>query len=125
MYKKMRYIAISLKHNMMETFKLLWQFKWYIIVYLLFYYIIIMEYLDPPAKDSPIWGSEAMAGDWRYINQEVYIGSMKNVLMELLLLFLIGTSNMRNHPLLAKFIFLFPLVALILGTVVLIIADFL
>ena len=125
MYKKMQYIAISLKHNMMETFKLLWQFKWYIIVYLLFYYIIIMEYLDPPAKDSPIWGSEAMAGDWRYINQEVYIGSMKNVLMELLLLFLIGTSNMRNHPLLAKFIFLFPLVALILGTVVLIIADFL
>ena len=125
MYKKMRYIAISLKHNMMETFKLLWQFKWYIIVYLLFYYIIIMEYLDPPAKDSPIWGSEAMAGDWRYINQEVYIGSMKNVLMELLLLFLIGTSNMRNHPLLAKFIFLFPLLVLILGTVALIIADFL
>jgi len=122
MFKK---IIQQAKQSATETFKLLWQFKWYIIVYLLFYYIFIMEYLDPPAKDSPIWSSEAMEGDWRYINQEVYIGSMKNVLIELLLLFLIGTSNMRNHPLLAKSIFLFPLVALILGTVVLIIADFL
>ena len=83
------------------------------------------EILNPPDADDPILNYEYTRGAWNYINQEVYIGSMKNVLIELLLLFLIGTSNMRNHPLLAKFIFLFPLVALILGTVVLIIADFL
>ena len=113
------------KQSAVETFKLLWQFKWYILAYMPVILAPTHEILNPPDADDPILNYEYTRGAWNYINQEVYIGSMKNVLIELLLLFLIGTSNMRNHPLLAKFIFIFPLLVLILGTVVLIIADFL
>ena len=100
------------------TFKLLQQFKWYILIYLIFYYALIVEYLNPPEENSPIWGSEAMQGSWNYINQKVYIGSMKDTSISFVLLFLIGTSNIRNHPLLAKLIFLYPLFGLIAGLVI-------
>jgi hypothetical protein len=114
-------IKDKIKQNVSETFKLLWQFKWSVSVYLIFYYALIREYFNPPEKDSPIWGSEAMRGSWNYINQEVYIGSMWDALVIFLLLFLIGTSNMRNHPLLAKCIFLYPLIGIVLGLLVIIV----
>ena len=103
---------------MSQTFKLLWQFKWYIVGYLIYYSIFIVEYFNPPEKDALIWGSEATEGAWNYVNQEVYIGSMRNNLTIFLLLFLIGTSNMRNHPMLAKIIFLSPLLGVIGGLII-------
>jgi hypothetical protein len=110
----------KIKQSAIETFKLLWQFKWSITVYLLFYSMFVAEYFNPPEKDALIWRSEAMKGAWNYVNQEVYIGSMKDTLIILLLFFLIGTSNMRNHPILAKLIFLSPLTCMLVGIIVII-----
>lgn len=118
--EKIRQSMQAIKQCITETFKLLWQFKWYIAAYLIYYSMFIAEYFNPPEKDALIWGSEAMEGAWNYINQEVYIGSMKDTLIILLFFFLIGTSNMRNHPLLAKIIFASPWIVMLLGTFVII-----
>ena len=99
----------KIKCCILETSRLLWQFKWYIAIYPLIFSFLIHEYFYPPAQDNPIFGSEAMSSAWNYVNQEVYIGSLKNDLIFWLCYFLLGTSNMRNHPLLAKLIFLLPL----------------
>lgn len=115
--EKIAQTSQSLKKSIIETSKLLWSFKWYILVYLMFVIMMFDGYLNPPAKDSPIWGAEATKGDWMYFNQEVYIGSFKQSLISIMLFFFIGTSNMRNHPLLAKIIFLSPLFALIIGLI--------
>lgn len=110
----------KIKQSVSETFKLLWQFKWYIVGYLIYYSIFIVEYFNPPAADDPILNYEYTHGAWNYINQEVYIHSMKLYSIIDTLLFFIGTSNMRNHPLLAKIIFLSPWIVMLLGTFVII-----
>ena len=99
-----------MKLNVIETFKLLFRFKWYVLIYLIFYFILLFGYLNPPQVDDPIFNFAFNNGLWYYANQKVYIGSMKDDLIIFLLLFLIATSNMRNHPKLAKFIFISPLV---------------
>ena len=99
----------KIKNCILETSRLLWQFKWYIAIYPLIFVALIHEYFYPPTPDNPIFGSDAMSSAWNYVNQEVYIGSLKNDLIFWLCYFLLGTSNMRNHPLLAKLIFLLPL----------------
>jgi hypothetical protein len=99
----------KIKQNITETIKLLWQFKWYVAFDLLFLIFLVTEYFNPPATDDPIWGSEAMYGVWNFQNQQLYIQSCKYSLIISTLFFLIGTSNMRNHPILAKIIFSFPL----------------
>ena len=110
----------KIKQSVSETFKLLWQFKWYIVGYLIYYSIFIVEYFNPPAADDPILNYEYTHGAWNYINQEVYIHSMKLYSIIDTLIFFIGTSNMRNHPLLAKIIFLSPWIVMLLGTFVII-----
>lgn len=117
---KIKQMKQSAKNCTTETFKLLWQFKWYIVAYLLFYSMFIIEYFNPPAADDPILQYEYSRGAWNYINQEVYIGSMKDLLAELFLFFIIGTSNMRNHPMIAKIIFISPWIAMLLGILVII-----
>lgn len=99
----------KIRHSLTETFSLLWQFKWYIAIYPLVFVCLLLEYFYPPAPDDPIFGSEATRDTWCYISQEVYVASLKEDIILILCYFLLGTSNMRNHPLLAKFIFLFPL----------------
>lgn len=116
-HEKIKSAAKTIQQSSKETLKLLWQFKWYICVYVLFYLCYVMEYFSPPGKDSPMWSADAMKGDWVYTNQEVYIGSLKTALVELFFLFLIGTSNMRNHPILAKLIFLSPWICMLLGII--------
>ena len=110
----------KIKQSVTETFKLLGQFKWSITGYLLFYSIGVAEYFNPPAADDPILNYEYTRGAWNYINQEVYIHSMKLYSIIDTLIFLIGISNMRNHPLLAKIIFLSPWIVLLLGIIVII-----
>ena len=102
-------IKDKIKQTISETFKLLWLFKWYVAFDLLFLICLMTEYFNPPAIDDPIWESEAMYGVWNYQNQQLYIQSCKYDLINSTLFFLIGTSNMHNHPILAKIIFLFPL----------------
>lgn len=90
------------------SFRLLWTFKWYAAAYLFFYCCFLYEYFNPPAENDPIWNSEAMGYAWNYENQTIYLHSLKSDLVSLFLLFLVGTSNMRNHPTLAIFVFLLP-----------------
>ncbi|MBQ8671562.1 MAG: hypothetical protein IJ525_03465 [Alphaproteobacteria bacterium] len=110
----------KIKQSVSQTFKLLWQFKWYIVGYLIYYSIFIVEYFNPPAADDPILNYEYTHGAWNYINQEVYIHSMKLYSIIDTLIFFIGTSNMRNHPMLAKIIFASPWIVMLLGTFVII-----
>ena len=97
-----------LKQNLTETFKLLWSFKWYVGLYLSYYIISIISLFDIPAADDKIFHAEATSQIWSYTNQNVYIGSLKLEIIILSLLFLLGTSNMRNHPKIARFIFILP-----------------
>ena len=94
-----------------EIIKLLLNFKWYIIFDFVFFLLLMHEYLNPPSVNDPIWNSEAMLGAWNYQNQQLYIQSCKYNLIISGLFFLIGTSNMRNHRMIAKIVFLFPLYA--------------
>ena len=113
--EKVKQVLQNIRQSITETLNLFWQFKWSIMGYLLFYGIWIIEYLNQPAADDPILQYAYNRGAWNYISQEVYIGSMKDFLIELFLLFIIGTSNMRNHPLLAKIVFLSPWICMVLG----------
>ena len=108
----------SIKKQIIDTVKLLWSFKWYISVYLLFFLMMFEEYLNPPAANDKIFHAEATSQNWLYTNQKVYIESLKQGLMAITLLFFIGTSNMRNHPMLAKIIFLLPLFGLVIGLII-------
>jgi len=92
----------KIKQSAMETFKLLWRFKWYIFPYILFYLILLSFYLSPSPKQYNIWMNEV----WFVYNQSFYLALTKLMLIIFALLFLVGTSNMRNHPILAKLIFL-------------------
>lgn len=98
----------KVKQAILDTFKLLWSFKWYVGLYLLYYIISIISLFDIPAADDKIFHAEATSQIWPYTNQEVYIGSLRLEIIILSLLFLLGTSNMRNHPKIAKFIFILP-----------------
>lgn len=104
-----------IKQSIAEIFKLLWQFKWFVIFDMVFFVLLLSEYFNPPAIDDMIWGSEATNGAWNYQNQQLYIQNCKYSLIISSLFFLIATSNIRNHPRLAKLIFLFPLYAGWLG----------
>ena len=108
----------SIKKQIIGAVELLWSFKWYISVYLLFFLIMFAEYLNPPTADDKIFHADETSQNWLYTNQEVYIGSLRQGLIAIILLFLVGTSNMRNHPILSKIIFLLPLFGLVIGLII-------
>lgn len=70
------------------------------------YIINIIPLFDIPAADDKIFHMEATSQIWSYTNQDVYIGSVRLEIIILSLFFLLGMSNMRNHPKIVKFIFL-------------------
>lgn len=107
----------KMKQSIRKTFKLLWRFKWYVAFDIMIFILLLIDYFNPPAVDDMIWGSEATLGAWNYQNQQLYLQSCKYDLIILSLFFLLGTSNMRNHPLLAKIIFLLPLLLGLLVTI--------
>ena len=107
----------SIKQTFKDTLKTLWPFKWSVFFHLLYLFMWVLVYLDPPAKDDPILGYEYSKGAWNYINQEVYIGTHRLFLTIVILIFLLGLSNMKNHPKLARFILLYPWIFLALGLV--------
>ena len=92
----------QIKQNSVETVRLLWSFKWYIAPYVLFYVYLVINYLMPSPKNYYIWQKES----WYDFEITSYLAVTKLLLIIFFLLFLVGTSNMRNHPLLAKIIFL-------------------
>ncbi len=108
-----------------ETIDLMRPFKWYILLNVFIILTYIIELIYPPAKDDPIFNAEAYSEFWNYANQELYIEYLKFGLIYFTLILLLGTSNMRNHPKLAKFIFLFPLIRGIIGNIWDFIVEFL
>ena len=92
----------SIKKQIIGTVELLWSFKWYILPYIVFYLVLLSFYLSPSPKQYNIWMKEV----WFVYNQSLYVALTKLMLVIFALLFLVGTSNMRNHPILAKLIFL-------------------
>ena len=100
--EKIKSIFPTVKQSAKETFKLLWQFKWYILPYIAFYIVLISFYLSPSPKQYNIW----MNKEWFVYDKSIYLALTKLMLVIFALLFIVGTSNMRNHPILAKLIFL-------------------
>ncbi|MBQ7304384.1 MAG: hypothetical protein IJW75_05685 [Alphaproteobacteria bacterium] len=111
-----KYISM-VKVSIIETLKLLFRFKWYVLVYLIFYFILYLDYLMPSPKNYFLWDS------WCVYDKQIYLAVTKLLLIIFALLFFVGTSNMRNHPRLAKFIFISPLLFGIINLVYAIIQD--
>jgi hypothetical protein len=105
----------EIKETIISTYNLLKSFKWYVGFNLFFIVMIADEYVNPPAKDDPIFSAEAFSQDWEYTNQEIYVETSKLLLIIYILWFLLATSNMRNHPWLAKLLFLMPLLDMLCG----------
>lgn len=99
---ELKMLREKIKQSVTETFNLLWQFKWYILPYIVSYIILMSFYFSHSPKQYNIWMNEK----WFVYDQSIYLALTKLMLVIFLLLFLIGTSNMRNHPILAKLIFL-------------------
>ena len=59
---KVKQAIQNIKNGITKTFKLLWQFKWYIVGYLIYYSMFIAEYFNPPAADDPILNYEYTRG---------------------------------------------------------------
>lgn len=116
-------ILTTLKNTLIATKKTLWPFKWYILFYWLFGSIFLGAYLNPPEKNSPLWGAEATEGNIYYLNQEIYIEGMKSACIIILLFFLLATSNIKNHPRLAKWMLLSPWILLALACIKLMIES--
>lgn len=79
----------------------------YRILWILFFWVMV-DYFNPPAEDDSLFGSVATLDSWNYINREVYVESQKLGIFVDVLIFLLATSNIKNHPKIAKFIFLIP-----------------
>ena len=97
-----------IKQDFVDLKNLMWPFKWYILANIIIPLMVVREYFFPPEADDPIWGAQATMGAWNYANQELYMESAKFGIVIGILVFLLGTSNMRNHPRIAKLIFLSP-----------------
>ena len=110
-------IKSAIKETIISTYKLLKEFKWYVGFNLFFVILVAANYIDRPAKDDPIFSAEAVSKNWQYTNQEVYIGFLQILLIIYILCFLLATSNMRNHPRLAKLLFLMPLLDMFCGLI--------
>lgn len=99
----------NIKQYFVNLKNLLWPFKWYIAVNLLMILVSLYECFLPPAANDPIWASQATGGVWNYANQELYVESVKFYSLINVLVLLLGLSNIRNHPMIAKLVFLYPL----------------
>ena len=98
----MKKLFNQLLQTLKETKKTLWPFKFYMSLYLLFYMYLCLNYLTPCPKNYFFWNDEY----WYNYSPQLYLAGMELVLLIFLLLFFIGTSNVKNHPLFAKMIFL-------------------
>ena len=105
-------IKSEIKETIKSTYTLFKSFKWYVGFNLFFVILVAANYIDRPAKDDPIFSAEAVSKNWQYTNQEVYIGFSQILLVIYILCFLLATSNMRNHPRLAKLLFLMPMLGI-------------
>ena len=85
--------------------KRLWSFKWYILFSLLYIAGDVMQLADAPMRNNLIF---KINNSWQYANQAVFIATMQQALCIEVLILLLGFCNMKNHPRIAKFLFLLP-----------------
>ena len=78
----------KIKQSVTETFKLLWQFKWYILPYIAFYIVLISFYLSPSPKQYNIW----MNKEWFVYDKSIYLALTKLMLVIFALFFLLGQA---------------------------------
>ena len=91
-----------------ETKKILWPFKGTIFFYWLLAFLPFYEWINPPKKDDPIFRADIFLNDITYTNYEVYMAFTKLYCVIYALYFLLATSNIKNHPKLARILLLFP-----------------
>ena len=96
------------KAYVLSVMQLLKPFVWYIGFYGFYFFWVMVDYFNPPAEDDSLFGSVATLDSWNYINREVYVESQKLGIFVDVLIFLLATSNIKNHPKIAQFIFLIP-----------------
>lgn len=94
--------------------KHLWSFKWYILLCLFYISGDVMQLMDPPARNNLIF---KINNRWQYANQAVFIASMQQALCIEILILLLGFCNMKNHPRIAKFLFLLPWIWWVAGVI--------
>lgn len=93
-------IKTNIRQSISDTFKLLWQFKGYIMIYMVPYLYYSCVATSASKKHYFIWQ------DWHPFDRDIYLGTGRLLLTIVTLLFFLAISNMRNHPLLAKIILL-------------------
>lgn len=108
-----------------ETKKTLWPFRWYIFSYWIVGFLFFNEWFNPPKKDDPIFKAEATRDVWNYLNQEVYVASLKLECVIVVLLFFLATSNIKNHPKLARLLLLSPWIYALFNLIEMIFLDIL
>ncbi len=97
----------KIKKEFTDVAKLLWSFKWYILAYLPIFVSLFHAYFYP-LPENELSFKYRTDSCWKYTNQEFYIESVKIGIIQYALGFLLAISNMRNHPRIAKLIFLSP-----------------
>ena len=121
----MKKLFNQLLQTLKETKKTLWPFRGYICFYWIVGFLFFNEWLNPPKKDDPIFKAEATRDVWNYLNQEVYVASLKLECVIVVLLFFLATSNIKNHPKLAKILLLSPWIYALFNLIEIIFLDIL
>ena len=121
----MKKLFNQLLQTLKETKKTLWPFKGTILFYWLLTFLPFYEWFNPPKKDDPIFKAEATREVWNYLNQEVYVASLKLECVIVVLLFFLATSNIKNHPKLARILLLFPWIYALFNLIEMIFLDIL
>ena len=121
----MKKLFNQLLQTLKETKKTLWPFKGTIFFYWLLAFLPFYEWLNPPKNDDPIFKAEATRDVWNYLNQEVYVASLKLEWVIVVLLFFLAISNIKNHPKLARILLLFPWIYALFNLIEMIFLDIL
>ncbi len=119
----MKKLLNTCRQALKETIKTLWPFKGLILFYLIMLYVFLHEWLNPPAKEDPIFKTDSTRDEWNYFNQEVYVGAVKLECIIMILLFLLATSNIKNHPKLARFLLLSPWIYALFNLIKILLLD--
>ena len=121
----MKKLFNQLSQTLKGTKKTLWPFRWYIFFYWIVGFLFFNEWFNPPKKDDPIFKAEATRDVWNYLNQEVYVASLKLECVIVVLLFFLATSNIKNHPKLARLLLLSPWIYALFNLIEIIFLDIL
>ncbi len=107
----------QIRQSAQETGKLLWSFKWYILPYALFLVILVAEFFVPPLANDKIFSAEALANNWKYTNQAVYVGSLQQEIIIWILIFLLAVTCANKSSRIAKGLLLLPWIWTVLNLV--------